>query len=795
MSPPAQPRLLFIGQTPPPWHGQAVATKMLFDHKWEGFEVECIRMAYSSEMDEIGRLRWEKVGHLISMIRKTRSALQRMPGAVLIYPPASPHWTPFLRDFIYLLCTRQLAAKTVFLYHAGGLAEWVERSWLRRAMARLAYAKADLSLEVAVEEASPHVVFRAKRWKWSPYGIEVPKADPDARGQGGPCVVLFVGSLQEGKGVIQVLNTAARLTQRGRGADFRFRLVGRWFSSEFEQEVRQAAETLGVNEMVEFPGQLTGPDKWKAYAGADIFFFPTHYSSEAFPIVLIEALGSGLPIVTTRWRGVPSLVEDSDVASICSPRSPEDFADALEYWQQQAADARQIARRARDFYEQRYLPEHFLGRIGQELALLNREPGERPRATAELPGETSDLDSPPIRVLQVFNQYLERGGEEIWVNEMLRLCNHDRIILHDLRFHSRAWKGRGAPNRFRQARLLWDNPEARQRLREEVLRLRPQVLVFHNLIPVASLGLYAEAKLLGLPVIQFTHNFRPFSASGTLWFAGRVQDAALKGNPWPEIFHGAWEGSLLKTALLAWYFHRLRSSGTLSSIKRWITVSDFMRNKFIEAGKSAATVTTLRHCWQATKAIQPQEERDYYLFLGRLVPEKGVSVLLEAWKRLEERLGSACPRLVIAGVGPDEAKIHKMASFTRRVSCVGFVEGEEKDLLLAGCRALLAPSIWWEPLGLIVFEAYDHARPVLAARSGGMQETVLQGVTGFLHEPGNATAITDDVMLSESLGTEGRLKMGLAAHAWLLHNADPEHWRRSFEAILLETIRSNSLRQ
>lgn len=794
MSPTAQPRLLFVGQTPPPWHGQAVATKMLFDHKWEGFEVESIRMAYSSEMDEIGRLRWEKVGHLLTLIRKTRSALRRMPGAVLIYPPASPHWTPFLRDFIYLLCTRHLAAKTVFIYHAGGLAEWVARSWLRRMMAGLAYAKADLSLEVAVEDTSPHVSFRAKRWKWSPYGIEAPKLNPDPRKRQGPCNVLFVGSLQEGKGVIEVLKTAAMLKQRGRSADFKFRLVGPWFSSEFEQETRHTAASLEVEGLVEFPGQLTGSDKWQAYAEADIFFFPTHYASEAFPIVLIEALGSGLPIVTTRWRGVPSLVEESGVASICSPRSPEEFSDALEHWQRQAADAGQIAQRARDFYEQRYLPKHFLGRIGREFALLTRKPDERPPAKADLPSETSNPDSQAIRVLQVFNQYLERGGEEIWVNEMLRLCNHGRIILHDLRFHSRAWKGRGAPNRFRQARLLWDNPEARQRLREEVLRLRPQVLVFHNVIPVASLGLYAEAKSLGLPVIQFTHNFRPFSASGTLWFAGRVQDAALRGNPWPEILHGAWEGSLLKTALLAWYFRRLRSSGTLSAISRWITVSDFMRGKLIAAGMPVAKVTTLRHCWHATKAIQPQEERDYYLFLGRLVPEKGVSVLLDAWKRLEERLGSACPRLVIAGVGPDEAKIHKMASFTKRVSCVGFAEGEEKNNLLAGCRALLAPSIWWEPLGLIVYEAYDHARPVLAARSGGLQETVQQGVTGFLHEPGNATAIAADVMHLENLGTEGRLKMGLAAHAWLLQNADPQVWIESFETILLETIHPVPLR-
>lgn len=785
------PGLLFVGQTPPPWHGQAVATKMLFDHVWEGFEVECIRMAYSSEMDEIGRVRWEKVKHLMELIGKTRVALRRMPEAILFYPPASPHWTPFLRDFIYLLATRRKAGRTVFMYHAGGLAEWVNRSWVRRLMAHLAYDRADLSLEVAVEDLSPHVLFRAKRWKWSPYGIEAPEVPPTPRNVTEPCKVLFVGSLQEGKGVLEVLKTAAVLKSRSKSDQFRFSLVGPWFSPEFQQEALHAMRALDVEDMIEFPGQLTGDDKWRAYANADLFFFPTHYASEAFPIVLIEALGSGLPIVTTRWRGVPSLVEDSGVASVCSPRNPEVFADALERWNLHGEEATEVARRAREFYRSRYLPRHFLGRIERELGRLAGF-NENPAGSAQLKASPAQgfPEQSTIRVLQVFNQYLERGGEEIWVNEMSRLCT-DRLELHDLRFHSRAWKGRGAPSSIRQALLLWNNPDARRRLREEVNRLRPHVLVFHNLIPVASLGLYREAQELGIPVVQFTHNFRPFSASGTLWFAGRVQDAALRGNPWPEILHGAWEGSVLKTALLALYLRRLRKSSAYAHVSRWITVSDFMRCKFIEAGMPPDKVSSLRHCWH-TSHQEATDEQDYYLFLGRLVPEKGVSVLLEAWTLLEDRLGEACPRLIIAGVGPEEARIHRKISRMRHAACVGFVDGDEKVRLLAGCRALIAPSIWWEPLGLIVYEAYDFSRPVLAARSGGLQETVEQGVTGFLHEAGNIQSLVEDVVRLEQIGSKGRAAMGKAARTWLHTRAAPQKWRDSLESLLVDVLDENT---
>ncbi len=47
---------------------------------------------------------------------------------------------------------------------------------------------------------------------------------------------------------------------------------------------------------------------------------------------------------------------------------------------------------------------------------------------------------------------------------------------------------------------------------------------------------------------------------------------------------------------------------------------------------------------------------------------------------------------------------------------------------------MLAPSVWWEPLGLVTYEAYDYGKPMLAARSGGLSETVVAGLTGFLHE-------------------------------------------------------------
>ena len=62
--------ILIVGQTPPPYHGQAVVTAMLFDHDWGDLKVERLRMSYSDSIDAVGKLAPGKLLHLLSLILK-----------------------------------------------------------------------------------------------------------------------------------------------------------------------------------------------------------------------------------------------------------------------------------------------------------------------------------------------------------------------------------------------------------------------------------------------------------------------------------------------------------------------------------------------------------------------------------------------------------------------------------------------------------------------------------------------------------------------------------------------------
>jgi glycosyltransferase involved in cell wall biosynthesis len=359
-----RPHILLMGQTPPPWHGQAVATQILFDHDWQDYEVHRLRMEFSEEMQEVGRFQWKKIGHLFRLIAKSREILKEHPGCVLFYPPASAKWIPFLRDVIFLSCVRHLAGSTVFIFHASGLPVFVGSGLIRKFLGNLIYRNAEVSLEVAQEAVTPHESFAAKSWQWCPCAIEIPEIARVYHPEDSPLNVLYVGSLQEGKGVIEILRTAALLRNQGRERDFRFRIVGKWFSKEFEEDLRHLNAELQTEKMIEFAGQLTGDEKWRAYANADVFFFPTHYASEATPIVLMEALGVGLPIVSTLWAGIPAMLDGCKTARLLPIRSPEQYASALAELFLKKDGSIEADQTSRAFYRAHFQPASFINRVG-----------------------------------------------------------------------------------------------------------------------------------------------------------------------------------------------------------------------------------------------------------------------------------------------------------------------------------------------------------------------------------------------------------------------------------------------
>lgn len=390
----------------------------------------------------------------------------------------------------------------------------------------------------------------------------------------------------------------------------------------------------------------------------------------------------------------------------------------------------------------------------------------------------------PLSILDVFNRYRLAGGEEMSV-ERIRSHLAQRHEVSVCSFDSNEWFQPGAPGRMSQAGKLFYNPEGARRFETALDAHKPDVAVFHNIFPVGSPALYRTALKRKVPVIQYLHNYRPFSVGGSLFSRGKLQPEPLQGSYWGEISEGAWMGSVTRSAMMAVVLKMLHHSGWLKSVKMWIAISDFMRERLIEAGAVPPDrIVTLRHAWDSLPQTPEKQDAGYYLYLGRLIEEKGIPALLAAWDILHARLGKDTPRLHIAGEGPLTELIGQHARANPFICALGQVGGETKKDQLLRCRAVVVPSVWWEPLGLVAYEAYDYAKPVLAARSGGLAETVQHGSTGLLHAPGDPKGIVEDVLHLESMSTTQRGALGTSGRHWLRHEADPMLWLRRFETIV-----------
>jgi len=396
----------------------------------------------------------------------------------------------------------------------------------------------------------------------------------------------------------------------------------------------------------------------------------------------------------------------------------------------------------------------------------------------------------PTALLHVFNRYLYRGGEELIVDKIHGDLS-TRQAMTWCRLESAEWTGENAPSKWRQAARLFYNREARGRFEAALDSSGAQAAVFHNIHPVGSPALYHAALKRKLPVIQFLHNYRPFSVGGALHASGKLTPDALYGSHWREIRGATWQDSRAKSALMALMLTLLRRSGWLKSVKAWIAVSDFMREKIVSAGAlPASRVHTLRHSWNALPQEPVVDDAGYYLFLGRLVETKGIIPLLDVWDELFAQLGKRTPLLHIAGEGPLEHAVQQRARTNPYIGFLGHIGGETKREAIRRCRAVIVPSTWWEPLGLVVYEAYDFAKPVLAAKSGGLGEIVQHGVTGLQHEPGDVAGLVRDVLEMEAAPAAARLVMGRAGRQWLLREANTQTWLQRFEDILASAMQA-----
>lgn len=386
-----------------------------------------------------------------------------------------------------------------------------------------------------------------------------------------------------------------------------------------------------------------------------------------------------------------------------------------------------------------------------------------------------------MKVLQIFNQYKKFGGEENSVNRIaLQLENNGCEVRRFIR-SAEEWAGPEGPPKWKQPFLLGRNRKVLEELKEVHQDFEPDLWLIHNVIPVISLGVYPLAGEMGVPLIQWLHNYRPISLSGSLRLKNEQLETTSSYIHFKEVIDGAWRGRA-SSLILALTYARAKYGGWFGHVSSWVAVSETMMNSFKSANFFPEKLDFLRHSWEIELPLNEEAEDATFLFLGRLLPEKGLLFLIDIFK--DPRMSHL--KLVIAGDGPLRAEVEMTNN--PNIEYVGWVSGLEKKQLINRAKAILFPSLWEEPLSTIAYEAYEQARALVTSDRGGMVEIVEDGETGFILPADDAERwiqclnyLLEEPNRTKILGEKGRL--------WLEENVSAEIWYDGFRQITEKVFR------
>jgi glycosyltransferase involved in cell wall biosynthesis len=363
-----------------------------------------------------------------------------------------------------------------------------------------------------------------------------------------------------------------------------------------------------------------------------------------------------------------------------------------------------------------------------------------------------------MRVAILHNRYAQRGGEDSVVEteaELLRKAGCEVSLFtvgNEALPSSRAARVRAG------LRARW-NGEVVESLARWLVSHPADVAHVHNFFPLLTPAAHATLHALGIPVVQTLHNYRLACANGIFLREGRPCEECVAHGPWRAVRYGCWRGSRLATAVWAEATATHRRRGTwLTYVDRFVAPSAFARTKLAAAGLPAELIVVKPN--PVPDPGEPAPPGRGALYAGRLSPEKGVALLLDAWRELP-----GAPELTIAGTGPEEPALRERARGIAGVRFLGEVPRERVSELLAAAAFAIAPSLCYEAFPVAAAEAMASGRALVGSDAGALAELVEHGRSGLLFRSGDKESLAaacrlllEDGALVASLGREARAR-------------------------------------
>lgn len=366
-----------------------------------------------------------------------------------------------------------------------------------------------------------------------------------------------------------------------------------------------------------------------------------------------------------------------------------------------------------------------------------------------------------MKVLSIHTYYMQRGGEDAVFEEELRLLSAAGCETRSLLFSNRRYTAV-------KFLLFFFNPLSFVKTCRAIRRFRPDIVHVHNWFFSASPAVFVAARWMKVPVVHTIHNFRILCPSSFLFVRNELfTDCMSRIFPLRAIIRRIYHGSAFSTAwlLAGTRLHYLLR--TWQRIDLLICLTDPARQMLsqsllkIPLHRIAIKPNFFSDDHLPKPAANDAAERNGFLFVGRLSPEKGIHLLLDSFRNSPYTLR-------IIGDGPLRGEVEECASDYTNIHYLGHQDKQQIIRHLRGAEALVFTTIGFEQFGLVIIEAFCCGTPVIGPDTGSPAELIIEGYNGLHFKTGSVPDLRRKIRYWDSLPPEVR-------RAWSANAADTYH--------------------
>ena len=318
-----KPRILFIVQLPPPIHGASLRNRDIIESKLinDSFDIKIIPLRFSEKLENLSKFSFKKIIKTIIIIFKLKKELLfNRPN--LVFFSFSPNGFAFIRDSVFILIMKMFSIKKLIVFR-----ERIQKQKFKNKILSFILKNSEIMILSKfimndlneIKNIKINIVYDGIRKIVSDSDIKNKKQNKNP-------IILFMSNLIINKGILIFLESLSVLARKG--IDFSALIVGAPVDIS-EVELMQKIRELRLTDKAKYLGFIKGDKRFETYLNSDIFVLPT--IRETFPGVILEAMQSGLPVISSFEGGIPEIVKNGETGFLVQKNDSTALAKKIEY--------------------------------------------------------------------------------------------------------------------------------------------------------------------------------------------------------------------------------------------------------------------------------------------------------------------------------------------------------------------------------------------------------------------------------------------------------------------------------